>query len=312
MLEKILIIKHGALGDLIQAMGILRDIRAQYPHAQLTLLTSPAYAGLLAGCPYVDHLWLDARQPSWKQIQHLWQQLRAHHFHTLIDLQNSDRSRGYGMLWYLAQCRHRLRAVSDFIRQPHWVARAWYQTAPDSGLSGLEALMHQYGIACPHARHPDLSWLVQARARCDAMLALPNHYMVLIPGASRKHPQKRWPYYAQLSQRLHDAGMAHVIVLGPDENALASQFSGNVLTGLSWQALATVLAHAAYVIANDTGPAHLAAHLGVKGLALFGPTSAKRAEMHTPTFTPWQISDLKTLSVEALLAKIAPCLHLNP
>ncbi len=310
MLEHILIIKHGALGDLIQSMGILRDIRAHYPQAQLTLLTSPAYADLLQGCPYVDRVWLDDRHGGWRQIQRRWQLLRDHDFHTLIDLQNSDRSRWYGRAWYLDQWCRRLTRWQHRVK-PRWVARAWYQPAPDSGLRGLEVLMHQHGIACPHARDPDLRWLIQDFTRDQAQFELPKHYIVLIPGASRQHPNKRWPYYAQLSQYFYDQGIAHVVVLGPDELSLASRFSGQVLSGLSWQALALVLAYAEYVIANDTGPAHMAAHLGVKGLALFGPTSANRSEMRTPLFSTWQVTDLNTLTVNTVLTKIAPYLPLT-
>ncbi len=54
--SRILIIKHGAFGDLVQALGALQDIRLAYPQAHITLLTSPQFGSLLARCPHVDGL----------------------------------------------------------------------------------------------------------------------------------------------------------------------------------------------------------------------------------------------------------------
>ncbi len=63
--EKILIIKHGAFGDIVQADGVLRDIRAQHPHAEATLLTTPPFRKLMSRCPHIDHIITDARPPFW-------------------------------------------------------------------------------------------------------------------------------------------------------------------------------------------------------------------------------------------------------
>ncbi|MGH6995954.1 MAG: glycosyltransferase family 9 protein, partial [Stellaceae bacterium] len=64
MTERILVIKLGALGDFVQAMGPAAAIRAHHPRARIMLLTTPAYAELGRRAPYFDDVWSDER-PGW-------------------------------------------------------------------------------------------------------------------------------------------------------------------------------------------------------------------------------------------------------
>ena len=59
--ENILIIKHGALGDLIQAEGIIKSIRYEHKNAKLVLLTSKKFINLMSMCPYIDDQLIDNR-----------------------------------------------------------------------------------------------------------------------------------------------------------------------------------------------------------------------------------------------------------
>ena len=69
--RRILIIKHGAFGDVIQAEGALRDIRANHPDAHIAVLTMPAYRGLLARSPFIDEVIVDPRAPRWR-LDAMW------------------------------------------------------------------------------------------------------------------------------------------------------------------------------------------------------------------------------------------------
>ena len=69
--------------------------------------------------------------------------------------------------------------------------------------------------------------------------------------------------------------------------------------------LATLIRDSSYVVANDTGPAHMAAHLNSKGLTLFGShTSAKKVSIERENFKAIQVSDLNKLSAEKVFEKI--------
>src|SRR5579863_5122600 len=90
--ERILVIKLGALGDFVQAMGPAAAIRAHHPQAEITLLTSPELAGLAKAAPYFDRVWLDDR-PGWVRPWALWRLLRKlsrEGFARVYDLQTSD------------------------------------------------------------------------------------------------------------------------------------------------------------------------------------------------------------------------------
>jgi ADP-heptose:LPS heptosyltransferase len=136
-------------------------------------------------------------------------------------------------------------------------------------------------------------------------------YVALIPGCSARHPQKRWPYYAQLATALIDRGYDVVTAPGPDEIELAKSIPGHTLLRpngfLTWFELAGVLKDACFVVGNDTGPSHLASHLGRPGLALFGShTSAARTGICRGDFHAIEVPDLKELPVETVLEAVLP------
>ena len=64
-MSNILIIKHGSLGDLIQANGAIKDIRENFPHSKIILLTTLFYTELMSHCPYIDGILIDKRLPRW-------------------------------------------------------------------------------------------------------------------------------------------------------------------------------------------------------------------------------------------------------
>lgn len=126
-------------------------------------------------------------------------------------------------------------------------------------------------------------------------------YVVLLPGSSARLPHKRWPGYAVLAERLISGGKTVVTVPGPDELDLCRSIPGVTLTGGKWLnyfQLAGVLAGARLVIGNDSGPTHLAAHLGRPTVALFGSHMAARLTgIDRPWVTCVEVPDLTALPV---------------
>lgn len=287
----ILVIKHGAFGDLIQAIGVLADIRNFHRHANITLLTTPAYHDLMARCPDVDDIVLDTRASWWRVSSQfrLMENLRKRHFDLVIDLQNSSRTRCYRKL---------------FFSGVQWLGRI-DGSVPLSGFKGLMDLLYKNGVPVRHAGNPDLSWMME-----DVMPLMQTHqlapgFVLLLPGSSRRHPEKRWPHYPELARTLIDGGKAVMTVLGPEEQSLAKDMPGCVSSGLSWFQLAGLMRHAGYVVGNDSGPSHLASALGRPGLALFGPTtSAMRAEIRRERFQVCEVDDLARLTAQEVLSLV--------
>lgn len=301
--DHILIIKHGALGDVIQCEGALHDIRDNHPHARITVLTEPAYAKIMERCPWVDHVIRDPRAPRWR-LDKMWKlgrMLRSLNINRVYDLQNSSRTADY-YRWFFK-------------------ATEWSGTAPGCShphkaqdpknihsLQRLKGQLEDAGLICQHALKPDVSWMADDMTRFLEEESIAPGYILLIPGSSAAHPQKRWPHYAELAARLIAAGHTIVTAPGPDELDLCATIPGATLTGgsfLGWFELAGVIARAGFVVGNDTGPSHLAAHMNMPGLALFGAhTSVEKTGIKREKFDAVEVSDLNQLSVDRVYEAI--------
>ena len=96
-MSNILIIKHGSLGDLIQANGAIKDIKNFYKNRKIFLLTSQPYAIFMSECPYIDGVLIDKRLPRWNlfYLNSLKKNLARYDFTRVYDLQNSNRTKFY-------------------------------------------------------------------------------------------------------------------------------------------------------------------------------------------------------------------------
>ena len=302
--KRILVIKHGAFGDVIQAEGALRDIRENHPDAWIAVLTMPAYRALLARCPHLDEVMVDERAPRWRlgRMFALRKQLRDAGFDMVYDLQNSKRTAFY-YRWMLKD--RRWSGTATGCSHPH---RADHPKKIRT-LDRLAGQLKDAGLAVRHTRKPDVSWLADdVTALLENAHAL-RPYIVLVPGCSARHPQKRWPHYGELAGKLIDAGHTVVMAPGPDEMELTRTIPGIRLTDmhglLTWYELAGVFKRALFVVGNDTGPSHLAAHIGTQGLALFGSYSpAERTGIIRENFGVIEVEDLAALPVERVFDEV--------
>ena len=96
-MSNVLIIKHGSLGDLIQANGAIKDIKEFYKNRKVFLLTSKQYSIFMSECPYIDGVIIDKRLPRWNLmfLYNLKKSLSKYNFTKVFDLQNSNRTRFY-------------------------------------------------------------------------------------------------------------------------------------------------------------------------------------------------------------------------
>ncbi len=258
---RILVIKHGALGDIVLAFGAFSGIRTAHAGAEITLLTSPPFAALLSAAPWFDDVVEDARPDFW-DLPGLWrlrQKLRG--FDMVYDLQTSARSARY----FALAGRPRWSGIAPGCALPH-ADPARNQMHTRERLAGQ---LTAAGIAADP--RPDLGWL-----RGDLKgLALPARYALLVPGAAAHRPEKRWPvaHFAALAAAMD---IPSVVVGTAAEAPLAAAITAVSaaavdLTGRTDpRQLAAVAAGATLAVGNDTGPMHLAAALNVPSLVLFG------------------------------------------
>jgi ADP-heptose:LPS heptosyltransferase len=100
-----------------------------------------------------------------------------------------------------------------------------------------------------------------------------------------------------------------VVAPGPDEIKEAQEFNIKIALdnkrSLNFFQLASLIKKSHFVIANDTGPAHMAAHLGIKGIVIFGPhTTPKKVSIEREKFLALQTDDLKSLMADKVYALI--------
>ncbi|MCC2638936.1 MAG: ADP-heptose:LPS heptosyltransferase [Moraxellaceae bacterium] len=300
--DKILVIRHGAFGDIVQTDGALRDIRAHHPAAEIVLLTTPPFRKLLERCPHVDRLMLDERAPFTQigKFLALRKALRAEGFTRVYDLQSSGRTKNY---------RRFLLPAAE------WNDNRDFNGRPVRECYKLQ--LERAGVKATHAMNPDVSWMAEDMSAFLAAEGVQPGYVFLIPGCAAKHPQKRWPFYAELAAELIARGYQVVTAPGPDEIELCKSTPGHTLLGpkgfLGWFELAGVIKSAGFVIGNDTGPSHVAACLGRPGLVLFGAhTSALRTGILRDNFQAIEVGELKDLPVAQVLEAILPRLPTPP
>ena len=178
----------------------------------------------------------------------------------------------------------------------------------------LERFNHQLktsNLNTQNTLNPDLSWACSDISVIKSKYKL-NQYILLFPFCSPHLPLKKWPYYNELINSLKTKFKEKYkicIAPGPGEINEASNFDAlNILNEkqcLDISELASLIKGSSYVVANDTGPAHMSAHLGVRGLALHGShKSAKLQSIETKKFKAIQVSDLNKLSYQKVYEHI--------
>lgn len=296
--RRILVIKLGALGDFVLAFGPFAAIRAHHPDARITLLTTAPFAGLARRSPWFDEVIVD-RRPAWWDLPGLWRLSSAlRGFDLVYDLQTSSRSSRYFRL----------------AGRPPWSGIARGASLPHANpgrdaMHTVERQREQLSMAgLLDVPAPDLAWLT------DAGPALPQPYVLLVPGAAPHRPAKRWPAerFGQLAGLIAARGVRPVVAGTAADSGLAAPIVAACpaaldLTGrTALPELAGLAARAAFAVGNDTGPMHLAAAVGCRCVVLFSGESdpALTAPRGVRDVTVLRAPNLADLSVERVAAAL--------
>ena len=309
-MSNILIIKHGSLGDIAQACGAIQDISENHSKDQIHLLTTKPYFELFKKNPFINNVILDKRLSRFNLIYLylLARNLKNYNFKKVYDLQNSSRTSFYKNILFP-------KSKSDT-----WSSSE--TTLPQNILkiefdknSVLERFDHQLktsGLDTKNTLKPDFSW---ACTNIDNLINKYNlkEYVVLFPFCSAHLEIKKWPYYNELIKLIknkYNEKYKIVVAPGPSEiedtkniNAISLLDNNNAL---DISQLSSLIKGSSFVIANDTGPAHMTAHLNVKGITLFGAhTTAYKVSIERENFKAIQVSDLSKLSAEKVFEKLS-------
>ena len=309
-MSNILIIKHGSLGDIAQASGAIQDISDNHKEEKIYLLTTLPYFNLFKTNPSITDVILDKRLSRFNLIYlySLMRKIKKFNFSKVYDLQNSSRTAFYKKILF-PNSKLGIWSSSE-TTLPKDKTKKEFDEKPV-----LERLDHQLkfsGLNTKFTMKPDFSWSCSNISEIKTKFNL-DKYIILFPFCSPHLMSKKWPYYNNLIkiiQEKYKNKYKIVVAPGPNEINEAKELEAlcilNNEQALDISQLSSLIKDSSFVIANDTGPAHMSAHLNVRGLTLFGShTTAHKVSIETENFKPIQVSDLKKLSPEKVFERLS-------
>ena len=225
-MSNILIIKHGSLGDLIQANGAMKDIKESFPNDKVLLLTTPPYVNFMSNCPYINGVLIDKRLPRWNifYLLRLKKMLSRFAFEKVFDLQNSSRTNFYrkfffkGVDWSSSETSlEKNQKKSDFDNDPV--------------LKRMKIQLQKSLIKIKYTENLDLSWALK-NIKPIINQHIDGEYIAIFPFSSEKHKNKIWPYFPDLIKEIKSIfGERYNIVIAPAPNEIekAKNLNANII-----------------------------------------------------------------------------------
>jgi heptosyltransferase-1 len=311
--RSILVVRLGAMGDLIHAIAAASALRAALPECKIGWVVEKRWSELLCSLgfalrgersrerPLVDDLFtVDIRTlrsnpvspATWKEIRTCFAELRSVGYERVVDVQGAIRSaliaRLSGVAESWGESKPREAPAAIFYR--HAVPFSGSHVAQQnlalmSAVAGIP--LDDCAPLLPHDAN-SMKWCEQLLSDRSAPTRTtkahsedPFRFCILNPGAG--WGAKCWPpsSFAEVAHRLAEVGLRSLVNFGPGEEHLAQQVaeaSGGAAEAISCSVsqLIELTRRAEVFIGGDTGPMHLAAALGVPVVGLFGPTNPER------------------------------------
>jgi len=268
----VLVIKLGALGDFIQALGPLASIRRHHPVSRITLLTTAPFVDFASASGYANEVWCDEKPSALAVLEwlKLRKRLRSGGYGRVYDLQTSDRSAIYYRLFWPGPT-------------PEWSGIVAESSFPHTNpgrdfMHTIERQAEQLRMAgIENVRPADVSWATADIER----FGLADCFALLVPGGAIHRPDKRWPQscYGELAEALW-AREIQPVLLGLENEAgllqdIAAGCAGavNLAGRTDLMEIAEMSRRAITAVGNDTGPMHLIAAAGCPCIVLYSHKS---------------------------------------
>jgi heptosyltransferase-1 len=296
-LEKILIIKPSALGDVVLALPALSALRRSFPGAKISWLVRPEFAPLLENHPYLTEIIPFDRKFLGKAWYHpkafaalvsLTRRLRRSKFDAVFDLQGLFRT---ACLAWLSGCKKRFGMANA---REH--AHLFYTHKIEQDNDCIHLVDYYLKIiqaAGPIDIDPkdvkfELPVEPHIRDSVGNLLASYNikfsEYIVFVPGST--HHSKCWPIerFAALADRISSRFGLPIIAVGTEpESSIIEAIKNltdvhiiNFAGQTSLAELVALLKDAKLVVSNDTGPGHIAAALGTPLVLMYSWSNPAR------------------------------------
>jgi len=310
----ILLVRLGALGDVVHAIPVDAALRRAFPSARIDWLVSAKHRAILDLVPVIDRRLVIDRGESagGHTLLATVRELRRSRYDVAIDLQGLLKSAA------LARISGATRVLGfDVTYLRERLARPFYSEVYDPGCDGLYdpretrhvvdinlGLLQTLGIAMAAPEFPLEH--VESDVAVDVCRRTGGRYALLNPNA--QWPNKRWPpaRFGRVAAALRERhGLMSIALWGHGERDVADELvahaDGAAIASppASIADLVALARSAAVMVSGDTGPAHIAAAVGTPIVGIFGPTRPSRNG-------PWLAKDVTVSRVE-----MCQCHHLR-
>jgi heptosyltransferase-1 len=309
-MTELLIIKPSSLGDIVQALQVATSLKAQCEKLRISWVVREIFAPIVRACDAVDHVYVFERKGGAKGFLRLTKELRKRKFDYVFDMQGLLRT---GLMTSRVHAEHKV-GRSD---AREWSGMFYSEKVP---LPPAGKRSHALDILlqfCPLlGAKAELRGTLRFREVDSLNLRFAHGRggekpILMFPDSRRA--EKCWGGFKQLTELLlREDRSRKVIWAGSnyvhDRDAFPAAQFFNLTGNTSLVSLPALIKRADWVIANDSGPMHLAAALGVKVLGVFGPTDPQLFgpyPLNAPTNVVVQapVGDLKLLSVKEVYTR---------
>jgi len=281
-----LIIQTAFIGDTILTTPLIAELATRGP---VDIVTTPVSAGLLQNNPAVRRIFVFDKRNAQRGMGGLWAMARTIRRHRAERDAGVDRTVAYlaqgsprsAALAVLAGVHERIGFATSparsmytkrvpYLENQHHAARLWLLAFPNEQRAEPRAERLRPRLFPGPAEKGAVSDLLREHGVSDAFIAL-------APGSV--WATKRWPYYAELAQRLATR-LPVVVIGGKDDQAHAEAIAAAVpadrfvsaVGRLSLLASAELIGRARALVSNDSSPTHMASAMGTPTITIYGPT----------------------------------------
>lgn len=304
---KILIIKLGALGDIVMATPLIEAIQLAHPHDEIQLLTTPPFAQIFSAWEGISvHAF---QRKGISAMLTMARFIREARFDRIYDLQGNDRT---SILCAISNAPDR---VGNHTRYPYthhppdrWRGNIHIFERMKRVLKSANVVVNRNMPVLPITR--DNQRVVE---QWISKHANNNKFVGLHASASATRREKCWPYFSRLAKKLAEYGLTPVWLGAPADhlanNALQSMSSGiNASGAFEIPELACFAEHLAFAVTNDSGPMHVLSAAGIPVYGLFGPSDWRRnhalGQRHHVISSPLDSGDIDGITVDLVWQRL--------
>jgi ADP-heptose:LPS heptosyltransferase len=276
-MTELLVIKPSSLGDIVQGLQVATSLKAQRDNLRISWIVREIFAPIVRACEAVDRVYVFDRNGGAKSFLRLMREVRATKFDYAFDMQGLLRT---GLMTSRTRAKHKV-GRSD--------AREWsgifydekVPLPPEGRRSHALDILLQFCTVL--GAEPELRGALKFREVDSLNLKFADgrggaRPFVLFPDSRRA--DKKWGGFKQLTEMILREDKSRKVVwagsnLLPDRGAFSSAQFLNLTGNTSLVSLPALVKRADWVVTNDSGPMHLAAALGVRVFAIFGPTDPR-------------------------------------